>query len=57
MSKIYKCSNCNLEFELVKNWTDEDAIKEKEKNFPGITLEECDIVCDDCYQKLRDLPK
>ena len=48
----YKCARCDGVFEY--EWTDEEAIKEKEQNFPSISLKECIIVCDDCYKELME---
>ena len=46
----FKCCACNGVFE--KEWTDEEAEKEKDELFGGIPLEDCDLVCDDCFKKM-----
>lgn len=48
----YTCAMCGGTFETQDDWTEEDRMKEKEENFPDVPLEECDVVCDDCYQLL-----
>ena len=50
MSNTYVCSACKCKFE--KDWSDDEALKEKDKNFKNIAIEDCDIVCDDCYKKI-----
>lgn len=58
MSNTYICAVCKGEFE--KGWSDEEALKEKNENFGNIKgfskIEDCDLVCDDCYKKMT-LPK
>ena len=44
----YKCAVCQNVYE--KGQTDEEAQVELENNFGHFELEECDIVCDDCYK-------
>jgi hypothetical protein len=34
-----------------KGWSDEEAIKELDAVFQYFSTEECDVVCDDCYEK------
>jgi DNA-directed RNA polymerase subunit RPC12/RpoP len=51
----YRCVVCGEEF--VSAWTDEEAREELDKKFPGVPIEECELVCDDCYQKLMSKPK
>jgi len=48
----YVCAECGGPLE---EETEEDAairLKELRENFPGMTPEECGIVCEDCYQKI-----
>ena len=45
----YKCYICKGVFE--KNITSEESQKRLELEFPGFTKDECEILCDDCYQK------
>lgn len=53
MGAEYKCAMCGGVFE--KGWTDEEASKEYMENFgPAIsTMDDYDIVCDDCYNKVH----
>jgi hypothetical protein len=45
----YTCAACHQTFKYA--WSDEEAKKELEQKF-GIPVEECGIVCDDCYKKM-----
>jgi hypothetical protein len=51
-SNEFKCFICKEVFE--KGWTEQEAIVELNANYPGFTIEDCDMVCDDCYQKHFD---
>ena len=44
----YKCSMCGNIY--TKGWTEEEARSEQKEN--GFENLECDIICDDCYNKL-----
>lgn len=47
----YTCAMCKGEF--VKEVPDEEAMAEMRENFgKGFKQEDCDIVCDDCYNKM-----
>jgi hypothetical protein len=46
----YTCSMCEEVCE--SEWTEEEAIAEKERDFGSVPLEECDTVCDKCYQQI-----
>jgi hypothetical protein len=46
----YICDMCKNKYE--KLLTEEEAIAEKDKYFPDISLDECGIVCDDCYKSI-----
>jgi hypothetical protein len=46
--RTYKCSECGGVYE--SEWTEEEANAELERDFPGTSIEECDVVCDNCYQ-------
>lgn len=48
----YRCASCVGVFE--KAWSDEEAKTELATNFPGFEPDDCDLVCDDCYQKLMN---
>ena len=52
--KMFKCSMCGLEFE--GGWSDEKANKESEEIFgvkDASTNEGMDVICDDCWQKVK----
>lgn len=44
----YKCRMCGVVFE--KAWSDEEAAQELKDNFGNPSIDDCDIVCDDCYK-------
>lgn len=46
----YKCAACKEVFEKVI--TEEESQKQLEKEFPGFSKGECEIVCDDCFWKM-----
>ena len=50
----YKCAKCGgiFDFQVDAEWNDEKAKEELERSFGNILLEDCDMVCDDCYQKI-----
>jgi hypothetical protein len=51
MNKTYKCEMCEQEFE--STWSDEEAAQELKDNFgDGWKIEDCSVICDDCYKKL-----
>lgn len=46
----YTCAVCGKVDTISR--PSEEAWKEFEENFPGGNREDCDLVCDDCYQKM-----
>ena len=49
---LFTCSLCRELF-AGGGWTDEEAAAEAKRNFgEGIDVSNCDIVCDDCYEKI-----
>jgi hypothetical protein len=46
------CSLCKEKWKSKR--PEEDVIKEKEMNFPGMPLEEMELVCTDCFKKVMD---
>ena len=46
----YKCAMCKEVFE--EGRTKEDALAELAEVFPGASVEDCDVVCDDCWKKI-----
>ena len=49
----YRCAACGGIFELVRNeeWSNEKAEEEYKRLFPNSSMENRDIVCDDCFNK------
>ncbi|MEA3042954.1 MAG: hypothetical protein QOH47_792 [Sphingomonadales bacterium] len=52
LSDTYTCSACRQT--LDKGWADEEAAAELGATFPGHSVAECDLVCDDCHRQLMD---
>ena len=46
----YTCAMCGGEYETA--WSDSEAVEELEQQFPGVSKEQCEIVCDDCAKKI-----
>jgi DNA-directed RNA polymerase subunit RPC12/RpoP len=46
----YKCTACGGVFE--KGWSDDEAVAELNETFGSVPMEDCGIVCDDCYRKM-----
>jgi DNA-directed RNA polymerase subunit RPC12/RpoP len=51
----YKCAWCGGVFLLVKDetWSKEKADKEYLEYFPNASMENRDIVCDDCWNEVK----
>lgn len=47
----FTCACCQGVFN--KEGTDEEAAAELAAAYPGTTMDECDLVCDECYTALR----
>lgn len=46
----FRCDNCKEVF--VKGRSDEEAQAELEDRHPGVTREDCAVVCEDCWRKM-----
>lgn len=46
--KEFTCRVCERTF--VQGSSDEEALAEKEKLFPDVPIEECVLVCEDCFR-------
>lgn len=46
----YRCAMCGHIY--TKAITDEEAMAETQAHWPGVTQEDCAVLCDDCYQKV-----
>jgi hypothetical protein len=48
----FKCALCKdiFDTEEDKGWNEEKRVKELRQNFGNVPVEECDVVCDDCYK-------
>lgn len=50
----FRCAICGGVF--TKGWSEEEAIAEMKRDFPNFDLEQCDVVCDDCYRDIMEEP-
>lgn len=50
MEDTYVCAMCGETCE--KGLTDEEALEQLNDEFPGWEPEDCDLVCDDCYNQM-----
>lgn len=46
----YRCTICKIIWE--KGWCDDEAKQELKDNFGNFSVDECEVVCDDCYNGL-----
>ena len=46
----FRCAMCGGVFE--KGNSDEEALEELNGNFPNIDIDDCELVCEDCYNKM-----
>lgn len=53
---MWKCSLCENEFEDPDNWTEEDRIKEALEKYDYFDLDDMELICDDCYNMIRQVP-
>lgn len=53
--KEYQCDCCHGIFQLVRNetWSEEKANEEYKKLFPNESIENREIVCNDCWEIVR----
>ena len=49
----YRCAECDQEF--ISAWSQAEALAEKESTFHGVSLSECAVVCDDCYNQMMKM--
>jgi hypothetical protein len=54
MSNKYVCARCGGKFE--KGWSDEEAKAELDSTF-AVPVEQCALVCDDCFRLLIADPR
>jgi hypothetical protein len=52
MGNTFTCANCGGTFE--KGRTDEEAMTESKSLFGDISDNEIEVVCDDCFEKMRN---
>ena len=47
----FKCGMCGGVFN--KGWTEEEALEELKEYFGDVLVEDCDMVCDDCWELIK----
>ena len=50
--KTFKCAACGGTFE--QEWSEEEALAELERVFPGWSPDDCSVICDDCHSAMKD---
>lgn len=53
LTLTWQCAMCKQTFD--RGWSHEEAVAEKNKLFGDISLEECEQVCDDCFQLIKPI--
>jgi hypothetical protein len=53
--RVFTCAHCRKSF--VSAWTQEEALAEKDRDYPQFPLEECAVLCDDCYRRYSEWAK
>jgi 5-methylcytosine-specific restriction endonuclease McrA len=48
-SRKYICFHCGGTF--TADWTEEEALEELKRDYPGVSQENCEVICDDCYKQ------
>lgn len=51
MGGTYQCAMCERTFESERS--EEEALAEKQELWGDVPIEDCDVVCDDCWQEVR----
>lgn len=51
MGETFICQLCEQTFE--KGWSDKDAEAEKDALWGDVPLDDCGVVCDDCWQQIN----
>ena len=46
----FTCALCGGVFK--KEWSEEEALAEKNELFPNVNVKDCEIVCDNCWKKV-----
>src|SRR6266567_9337423 len=47
--QTYTCAQCDQTF--IKGWSDDEAIAELKSSHPGFDIDDCKMICDDCYKQ------
>jgi hypothetical protein len=47
----FTCEHCGGTF--IKDWSEDEAVAEKDRDYPGVALKDCGVICDDCYQEFQ----
>jgi hypothetical protein len=44
----YECAMCHNTYE--SGWSDQEALAEKEQLWGDVPIEDCAVICNDCFQ-------
>lgn len=47
-TRKYTCAVCHITYDA--EWSDEEAIEELRDKFGAVNVENCELVCDDCFK-------
>ncbi len=51
-----KCAGCGAAIDLVELENErEEMLEELNNNYPGFASEDCEVVCESCYQEIRNM--
>ena len=55
--KEYECDACHGIFQFIRDerWDDNKAEKEYNQLFPNESMENRELVCDDCWEKVKPI--
>ena len=46
----YQCQMCGGVFTKTPEWTDDDALAEMISLWDGLTMDDVEVICDECWQ-------
>jgi DNA-directed RNA polymerase subunit RPC12/RpoP len=52
MGNNYICACCEGEFTPPDDWTEGDALAQKQMNFKNFSMDEMEVICDDCFHQV-----
>ena len=52
MKETFTCDSCGKTYP--KGWTDEEAMQETQEMFGSVPIDDCNVICDDCYKIIME---